>query len=140
MEGVCNTVGLMLSNAAALMTPAGRRPEVPLTEPDGLRALDPKGPPRAPPVELDVVILLAEGDLDDGVVEAPWQGEARVSDFDLPSLSLDILLGTPGSRTSTPESVSAALVSTCPEDGIAKICPRFSPNVEVLDPLSGTDT
>ena len=149
MEGVCNTVGLMLPNAAALMTPVGCRPEVPLAEPDGLRALDPEGPPRAPPVELCVGVLLVEGDLDDGVAEAPWRGEARVSDRgSLPSLSLENLLGTlpyePGSRTSTPESVSAALVSTCPEDGIAKICPRFSPNVAVLDPLpatlSGTDT
>ena len=147
MEGVCNTVGLMLPNAAALMTPAGCRPEVPLAEPDGLRALDPEGPPRAPPVELGVGVFLVEGDLDD-VDEAPWRGEARVSDRgSLPSLSLKTLPRAlpyeSGSRTSTPES-SAALVSTCPEDGIAKICPRFSPNVAVLDPLaaplSGTET
>ena len=87
IEGVCNTVGL-LPNAAALMTPAGCRPEVPLAEPDGLRALDPEGPPRAPPVELRVGVLLVEGDLDDGVDEAPWRGEARVSDLgSLPSFS-----------------------------------------------------
>ena len=112
----------------------------------GLVPLGPSPPHGERPRELGNLagpLVDCMGDLGDRDCDnAPWRGEARIGDRDPELLSpgsfLLILRGETGeSTTSTPES-SAALVSRCPfigAAGMAKICPRPSPKVAVLDPL-----
>ena len=149
-EGSSNTVAtegdcLDLPNTAGLL-PLGDRPESTLAGPDAFRASDlPLELAGISPDEDRGIEVLKDGDLDEVVGGIPLRGETRAGDRDPTKVpSLGALLRTTlcdWETISTPESLSAVLVSTRPEAGIAKICPTPSPNVAVLEaPLSGTAT
>ena len=151
-DGSSKTVGtegecLDLPTADGLF-PLDGRSRTPLAVPDVFRASDlPLESAGVPPGEDRGIIFLEDGDLDEVDEVIPWRGGTRADDRDPtrdPSLG-DFLRTTLCNRetTSAPESLSAGLVSTVPDAGIAKICRNPSPNVAVLEPLpaplSGTE-
>ena len=120
----------------------------PLARPGVFRSPDlPLGSAGDLPVEDRGIIILEDGDLEEVDEVIPWRGETRAGDRDPtrdPSLGDFLRLAfCDRETTSAPESLSAGLVSTVPDAGIAKICRNPSPNVAVLEPLpaplSGTE-
>ena len=111
-EGDC----LDLPTADGLF-PLDGRSRTPLAVPDVFRASDlPLEPAGIPPGEDRGITILEDGDLDEVDEEIPWRGETRAGDRDptkVPSLG-DFLRTFLCEReaASTPESLSAGLVST----------------------------